>query len=58
MFAGDPDIHTAFFKSSNDFSQPHSMDESKTAATTSSSPVFNPQDLIGQSFLMDKQSDG
>jgi hypothetical protein len=28
------------------------------AATISQSPVFNPQDLIGRSFLMDKQSDG
>jgi hypothetical protein len=33
-------------------------DESKLAATISPSPVFNPQNLIGRSFLMDKQSDG
>jgi hypothetical protein len=34
------------------------MDEYKPAATISPSPVFNPQDLIGRSFMMDKQSDG
>jgi hypothetical protein len=34
------------------------MDEYKPDATISPSPVFNPQDLIGWSFLMDKQSDG
>jgi hypothetical protein len=33
-------------------------DASKLAANTSPTPVFNPQDLIGRSFLMDKQSDG
>jgi hypothetical protein len=34
------------------------MDKYKPAATISPSSVFNPQDLIGWSFLMDKQSDG
>jgi hypothetical protein len=59
MFAGEPDTHNKVVKSRNDFSQPHNMDdESKLAATTSPSPFFNPQDLIGHSFLMDKQSDG
>jgi hypothetical protein len=58
MFAGEPHIHNEVVKSRNDFSQPRNMDESKPATTTSPSPVFNPQDLIGRSFLMDKQSDG
>jgi hypothetical protein len=59
MFAGEPDNHNEVVKSRNDFSQPHHMDdESKLAATISPSPVFNPQDLIGRSFLMNKQSDG
>jgi hypothetical protein len=58
MFAGEPDIHNDVDKYRNDFSQPcHMDDESKLAATISPSPVFNPQDLIGRSFLMDKQSD-
>jgi hypothetical protein len=59
MFAGEPDTHNKVVKSRNDFSQPcHMDDESKLAATTSPSPVFIPQDLLGRSFLMDKQSDG
>jgi hypothetical protein len=59
MFAGEPDTHIEVVKSRNDFSQlRHMDDESKLAATISPSPVFNPQDLIGRSFLMDKQSDG
>jgi hypothetical protein len=56
MFAGEPDTHNEVFKSIS--STPHTMDESKPADTISPSPVFNPQDLIGRSFLMDKQSDG
>jgi hypothetical protein len=57
MFAGDPDIRNKVVKSRNDFSQPRHMDdESKLSATISPSPLFNPQDLIGWSFLMDKQS--
>jgi hypothetical protein len=59
MLARHPDTHNEVFKSRNDFSQPRNMDdESKLAATTSPSPVFNLQDLIGWRFLMDKQSDG
>jgi hypothetical protein len=59
MFAGDPDTHNEVVKSRNDFSQlRHMDDESKLTATISPSPVFNPHDLIGRSFLMDKQSDG
>jgi hypothetical protein len=34
------------------------MDEYKFADTPLPSPVFNPQDLIGQSFLMNEQQDG
>jgi hypothetical protein len=34
------------------------MDEYKLTDTPLPSPVFNPQDLIVQSFLMDKQPDG
>jgi hypothetical protein len=37
------------------------MDESKptdTEASASQLPVINPEDLIGRSFLMDKQDDG
>jgi hypothetical protein len=56
MFAGEPDTHNKVVKSRN--SPPHIMDESKPADTISPSPVFNLQDLIGRSFLMDKQSDG
>jgi hypothetical protein len=59
MFAGELDTHNKVVKSRNNFSQPrHTDDESKLAAAISPSPVFNPQDLIGWSFLMDKQSDG
>jgi hypothetical protein len=58
MFAGEPDTHNKVVKSRNDFSQPRNMDEYKPATTISPSPVFNPQDLIGWSFLMNKQSDG
>jgi hypothetical protein len=56
MFAGEPDTHNELVKSRN--STPHTMDESKPADTISPSLVFNPQDLTGWSFLMDKQSDG
>jgi hypothetical protein len=56
MFAGEPDTHNEVVKSRN--STPHTMDESKPADIISPSTVFNPQDLIGRSFLMDKQSDG
>jgi hypothetical protein len=58
MFAGEPDTQNKVVKSRNDFSQPHNMDEYKPATTISPSPVFNPQDLIGRSFPMDKKSDG
>jgi hypothetical protein len=34
------------------------MDEYKLADTPLPFPGFNPQDLIGQSFLMDEQPDG
>jgi hypothetical protein len=34
------------------------MGESKPADTPSPSPVFNPQDLIGRSFLMGERADG
>jgi hypothetical protein len=34
------------------------MDEYKLTDTSLPSPVFNPQDLIGWSFLMDEQPDG
>jgi hypothetical protein len=34
------------------------MCESKPASTLLPSPVFHPEDLIGHSFLMDKQADG
>jgi hypothetical protein len=56
MFAGEPDTHNEVVKSRN--SPPHIMDESKPADAISPSPVFNPQDCIGLSFLMDEQSDG
>jgi hypothetical protein len=59
MFAGEPDTHNKVVKSRNDFSQPRNMDdEYKLAAPTPPSPVFNPQEHIGRSFLMDEQSDG
>jgi hypothetical protein len=56
MFAGEPDTHNEVVKFRN--STLHTMDDSKPADTISPSPVFNPQDLIGRSFLMDQQSDG
>jgi hypothetical protein len=34
------------------------MDEYKLADTPLPSPMFNPQDLIGRSFLMDEKPDG
>jgi hypothetical protein len=59
MFAGEPDAHNEVVKSRNDFSQlSHMDDESKLSATISPSPVFNPQHLIGRSFLMNQHSDG
>jgi hypothetical protein len=52
-FAGDPSTHNEVVKSRN--SPPHIMDESKPADTVPPSPVLNPEDLIGRSFLqMDK----
>jgi hypothetical protein len=55
-FAGEPPTHNEVVKSRN--SPPHIMAESKPADTASPSPVFNPEDLIGRSFLMDEQPDG
>jgi hypothetical protein len=54
--AGEPSIHNEVVKSRNP--PPHIMDESKPDDTVLPSPVFNPEDLIGRSFLMDKQPDG
>jgi hypothetical protein len=36
---------------------PACLEGSKTAASASPPPVINPEDLIGRSFLMDKQVD-
>jgi hypothetical protein len=58
MCVGEPDTHNEIVKSRNDFSNVKNMDESKLADTPLPSPVFNPQDLIGQSFLMEELPDG
>jgi hypothetical protein len=58
MFAGEPDTHNEILKSRDDFSKVRNMDEYKLTDTPLPSPVFNQQDLIGRSFLMDKQPDG
>jgi hypothetical protein len=55
-FAGEPPTNNEVVKSRN--SPPHIMAESKPADTAPPSPVFNPEDLIGRSFLMDEQPDG
>jgi hypothetical protein len=55
-FAGEPSTHNEVVKSRN--SPPYIMDVSKPADTAPPSPVFNPEDLIGRSFLMDEQPDG
>jgi hypothetical protein len=57
MFVGEPDTHNEILKSRDDFSNVKNMDEYKLADTPLPSPVFNPQDLIGQSLLMDEQPD-
>jgi hypothetical protein len=53
---GEPSTHNEVVKSRA--SPSHIMDESKPADTVTPSPVFNPEDLIGWSFLMDEQPDG
>jgi hypothetical protein len=58
MFAGEPDTHNEILKYRDDFSNVKNIDEYKLTDTPLPSPVFNPQDLIGQSFLMDVQPDG
>jgi hypothetical protein len=60
MFGGEQDTHNVnpIIKSRHDFDI---MDESKptnTAASASPPPAINPDDLIGRSFLMDKQEYG
>jgi hypothetical protein len=54
MFIGEPDTHNEILKYFSNVN----MDEYKLADTPLPSPVFNPQDLIGRSFLMDEQPDG
>jgi hypothetical protein len=58
MFVGEPDTRIEILKSRNDFSNVKNMDEYKLADTPLPSSVFNPQDLIGRSFLIDEQPDG
>jgi hypothetical protein len=58
MFVGEKDTHNKILKSRDVFSNVENMDEYKLADTPLPSPVFNPQDLIGWSFLMDEQPDG
>jgi hypothetical protein len=58
MFVGEKDTHNEILKSRDYFSNINNMDEYKLADTPLPSPVFNPQDLIGRSFLMDEQPDG
>jgi hypothetical protein len=58
MFVWEPDTHNEILKPRDDFSNIKNMDEYKLTDTPLPSPVFNPQDLIGRSFLMDEQPDG
>jgi hypothetical protein len=58
MFVGEPDNNNKILKSRNDFSNVKNMDEYRLSDTPLPSPVFNPQDLTGRSFLMDIQPDG
>jgi hypothetical protein len=58
MFVGEKDTQNEILKSRDDFSNVKNMDEYKLADTPLPSLVFNPQDLIGWSFLMDEQPDG
>jgi hypothetical protein len=58
MFAGEPITQNKVVKSRHDFRTSDMGGEYKPATTLSPSPVFNPQDLLGRSFLMDKQADG
>jgi hypothetical protein len=60
MFGGEQDTENVhpIIKSRHDFDI---MDESKptdTAVSASPPPVIYPEDIIGGSFLMDKQEDG
>jgi hypothetical protein len=61
MFSGEPitqnEVVNEVVKSRHDF-PPSDTGEYKPATTRSPSPVFNPQDLLGRPFLMDKQADG
>jgi hypothetical protein len=60
MSGGESPLHNGPLKDRS------TMDESKLASTPTDGnnanapppPVFNPEDLIGRSFLMDKQKDG
>jgi hypothetical protein len=58
MFVGEKDTHNEILKTRDDFSNTNNMDGYKLADTQLPSPVFNPQDLIGRSFLIDEQPDG
>jgi hypothetical protein len=58
MFVGKPDTHSEIVKPRNDFSHVKDIGESTLADTPLPSPVFNPQDLIGRSVLMEEQPDG
>jgi hypothetical protein len=58
MLVGEKDAHNEILKSRDDVSNIKNMDEYKLADTPLPSPVFNPQDFIGQSFLMDEEPDG
>jgi hypothetical protein len=57
MFSGEPITQNEFVNSCHEFT-PSDTGEYKPDTTLSRSPVFNPQDLLGHSFLMDKQADG
>jgi hypothetical protein len=58
MFVGEKNTHNEILKARDDFKNTNNMDRYKLADTPLPSPVFNPQDLIGRSFLMDEQPDG
>jgi hypothetical protein len=60
MSGGESSIPTGPIKdrSNMDESKPASTLTEKAEADISHPPIFNPEDLIGRSFLMDEQEDG
>jgi hypothetical protein len=60
MFGGEQDTHNVnpIIKSRHDFDIMGAFNPTDTEASASPPSVINPEDLIGRSFLMDKQEYG